>query len=74
MDLRRRLGKYVGYVSPSIIKYLEPMIRDVFIACFVNCHFDESIFPTLGEEKEKQLLKEIMWNNSKDDWFTNDSK
>ena len=33
------------------------------MACFTNCHFDESILLTLKGEKEKQLLKEIMWNN-----------
>ena len=31
--------------------------------CFANCHFDESILPTLKREKEKQLVKEIMWDN-----------
>ena len=41
MDLRRRLGKHVAYDSLSIVKYLELMIGDVFIACFINCHFDE---------------------------------
>ena len=52
MGLRRRLGIYVAYDSPSIIKYLEPMIGDVFIACFVNCHFDELIFLTLRGKRK----------------------
>ena len=41
MGLQRRLGIYVGYDSPSIIKYLEPSTRDLFTARFVNSHFDE---------------------------------
>ena len=51
---------YVGYESPSIIKYLEPSTGDLFTARFDDCHFDESIFPTLGGN-EKQLEKEITW-------------
>jgi hypothetical protein len=57
------LGIYVGYESPSIIKYLEdePTIGDLFTARFADLHFDESNFPTLGGEN-KQLEKEISWN------------
>ena len=58
MGLQRTLEIYVGYESPSIIKYLEPMIGDLFKARFVDCHFDESVYPTLGGE-HKQLKKEI---------------
>jgi len=58
MGPERRLGIYVGYESPSIIKYLEPLTGDLFTARFADCHFDESIFPTLGGEN-KQLEKEI---------------
>jgi len=61
MGPQRRLGIYVGYDSPSIIKYLEPSTGDLFKARFVDCHFNESVFPTLGEEK-KQLGKDINWN------------
>ena len=61
MGPQRRLGIYVGYKSPSIIKYLEPLIGDLFTVRFIDCHFDESIFPTLGGEN-KQLEKEISWN------------
>ena len=60
---QRRLGIYVGYESPSIIKYLEPMTGDLFKARFADCHFDESVYPTLGGE-HKQLKKEIDWNLS----------
>ena len=50
MGPQQRLGMYVGYDSMSIILYLEPLTRDVLIARFANCHFDESIFPSLGGE------------------------
>ena len=52
MGPQMRLGIYVGYESPFIIKYLEPLIRDLFTARITDCHFDELIFPTLeGENK-----------------------
>jgi len=54
-----RLRIYVRYESPSIIRYLEPKIGDVFMARFADCHFNEIIFPALGE---KQLKKEITWS------------
>ena len=51
MGPQRRLRIYVGYDSPSIIRYLEPSIGDVFTARFVDCHFNENLFPPLGGEK-----------------------
>ena len=59
MGSQRRLGIYIGYESPSIIRYLEPKTGDIFTARFADCHFNEVIFPTLREEK-KQLKKEII--------------
>ena len=56
MRPQRRLGIYVGYEAPSIIKYLEPMTENLFKTRFADCHFDESIYQTLGEE-HKQLEK-----------------
>ena len=61
MGPHRWLRIYIGYESPSIIKYLEPSTRDMFTARFVDCHFDESNFPTIGGEN-KQLNREISWN------------
>ena len=61
MGPQRRVGIYVGYESPSIIKYLEPSTGDLFTARFADCHFDESIFPMLKGEN-KQLKKDINWN------------
>ena len=49
MGPQRRIRIYVGLDSPSIIKYLEPMTRDVFRARFADCHFNETVFPQLGE-------------------------
>ena len=51
MGLQRRLGIYVGFDSPSIMRYLEPLTGDVFTARFADCHFNESVFPSLGERK-----------------------
>ena len=61
MGPQRRMGIYVGYESPSIIKYLEPSTGDLFTARFADCHFDELSFPTLGGEN-KPSEKEISWN------------
>jgi hypothetical protein len=49
MDPHRKMGIYVGYHSPSIIKYLEPMTENLFTACYVDYIFNEDHFPTLGE-------------------------
>ena len=59
----RKLGIYVGYDSPSIVRYLEIQTGDVFKARFADCHFDESKFPTLGGEN-KLPEKELNWNAS----------
>ena len=51
MGPQRKLGIYVGFDSPSIIRYLEPLIDNVFTARFADCHFNESVFLSLGVEK-----------------------
>ena len=53
MGPQRRLGIYVGYDSPSIRKYIELSIGDVFTTCFADCHFNENLFPPLGREKSR---------------------
>ena len=50
MGPQRRLGIYVGFDSPSIIRYLKPLTGDVFTTSFVDCYFNESVFPPLGGE------------------------
>ena len=72
-----RLRIYICYDSPSIIRYLELMTGDVFIARFFDFQFDETIFPSLGEDKivsEECIVpveqpapkerRELIWNTS----------
>jgi hypothetical protein len=47
MGPQPRLEIYVGFDSPSIIRYLEPLTGDIFKAHFEDCHFDKSLFPSL---------------------------
>lgn len=49
MEPQHRLGIYVGFSSPSIIRYLEPLTAYPFTVRFVDYHFDEIIFQSLGE-------------------------
>ncbi|KAL4025503.1 hypothetical protein IC575_013904 [Cucumis melo] len=42
MEPQIRLGIYVGFESPSIIRYLKPLTGDVFTARFADCHFNET--------------------------------
>ena len=61
MGSQRRLRLYIGYGSPSIIRYPEPMTVDVFTAHFSYCQFDETIFPSLGGDKivlEERIVPE----------------
>ena len=48
MNPQQRLGIYVGFDLPSIIRYLEPLTCDVFRAHFSDFHFNENVFPRLG--------------------------
>ncbi|KAG7571783.1 Reverse transcriptase RNA-dependent DNA polymerase [Arabidopsis suecica] len=67
MGAQRRMGIYVGFDSPTIIKYLEPTTGDLFKARYADCHFNESEFPTLGGETNK-LVEEISWNQTSLNW------
>jgi hypothetical protein len=62
MGPHRKLGIYVGYLSPSIIKYLKPLTGDLFTARFLNCIFNEDHFPVLGGELYQKECQEIDWN------------
>ena len=55
MGPQRRLGIYVGYESPTIIRYLEPLTGDLFTARFADCHFDETFFQSLGGDTNKHV-------------------
>jgi hypothetical protein len=60
-----RLGIYIGFDSPSIIRYLEPLIGDVFKSHFEDCHVNETVFPQLGGENSMpKARREIIWNAS----------
>ena len=48
---QRCLGIYVGFQYSSIINYIEPLTCEVFNARFVDCHFNEDVFPPLGGRK-----------------------
>ena len=65
-----RIGIFVGFDSPSIIRYLEPLTGDVFTVLFVDCHFNESVFPLLGGEKSvPEERREITCNSSTMPYF-----
>ncbi|KAL0316102.1 UNVERIFIED_CONTAM: hypothetical protein Sradi_5488400 [Sesamum radiatum] len=77
MGPQRRLGIYVGFESPSIIKYLEPMTGDQFTARYLDCQFNETIFPVLGGEDKEIKRKDIAWNATSMSFLdprTNDSE
>ncbi|KAM2617327.1 hypothetical protein TB1_033741 [Malus domestica] len=59
---QRKLGIYVGFDSPSIIRYLEPLTCDIFTTRFADCHFDETVFLSLGREKiVSEEWQELTW-------------
>jgi hypothetical protein len=63
MDPHMRMGIYMGYQSPSIIKYLEPLTGDLFMARYAYCIFDEDHFlAPEGETKYQNMCQEIDWN------------
>ena len=67
MGPQRRLGIYVGFNSPSIIRFLEPTTGDLFTARFADCHFNETMFPSIGTPNidmatKKKPVKVISWN------------
>jgi hypothetical protein len=54
----------VGCHSPSIIKYLKPLIGGLFTFRYVECIFNENHFPTLGGEyKYHSECQEINWDD-----------
>lgn len=54
MGPHRKVGIYVGFKSPSIIKYLKPLIGDLFTARFADSIFDEENFPALAGDFKYQ--------------------
>jgi hypothetical protein len=48
MGPHKRMRIYVGYQSPFILKYLEPLTGDLFTAQFADYIFNEDHFLALG--------------------------
>jgi hypothetical protein len=61
MRPQRRLRIYIGFHSPSIIKYLELLTGDIFTVHFADCQFDEIIFPILGGEKKAEKISNLKY-------------
>jgi hypothetical protein len=63
MGPHRKMGIYVGYLSLSIIKYLDPLTGDLLTARYADCIFNEEHFPALGGEfKYHTECPEINWD------------
>jgi hypothetical protein len=78
MGPHRKLGIYVGFQSPSIIKFLEPLTGDLLTARHADCIFNEDHFPALGGDyKYHTECQEINWDAqhiSKEDPRTKESE
>jgi hypothetical protein len=72
MGPQRRRGIYIGYDSPSIIRYLEPTTADVFKSRFQDCQFCETIFPKLTNSPDPLPATVIKWQS--DDTFWRDPR
>jgi hypothetical protein len=63
MGPHRKMGIFMEHLSPSIIKYLEPLIGDLFTAQYADCIFNEEHFPALGGEfKYHTKCPQINWD------------
>jgi hypothetical protein len=58
MGPHRRMGIYVGFQSPFILKYLEPLMGDLFMIRFADCIFNEDYFLALREIINLSLMAE----------------
>ncbi|KAK4399141.1 hypothetical protein Sango_1389600 [Sesamum angolense] len=77
MGPQRRLKIYVGFESPSIIKYIKLMTGDQFTARYLDCQLNETIFPVLRGEDKEIKRKDIAWNATSMSFLdlrTNDSE
>ena len=64
MRPEHRLGIYINFQSILLVRYLEPIMGNLFTACFVNYHFDKIIFPSLGKGKPPKVTHEFSWKVS----------
>jgi hypothetical protein len=64
IDPYRKIGIYVGYHFPSIIKYLEPMSENLVTTRYGDCIFNEDHFPALGGEfQNNSECQKINWDD-----------
>jgi hypothetical protein len=64
MAPHRKLGIYMGYQSPLIIKYLEPLTGDLFTVRYADCIFNEDHFLAFGRYyKYLSECQEINWDD-----------
>jgi hypothetical protein len=60
----RKLVIYVGFQSPTILKFLEHLTGDLFMAWFADCIFNEDHFLALGgDNKFIDDGREIVWDD-----------
>lgn len=59
------LSIYIGYESPTIVCYLKRLTDDLFTAKFVDCHFNEIVFPTLLEHELSWFILTLSHLDSK---------
>ena len=58
MGLYRQIANYVGFETPIIVRHLMPLPGDLITAGFAGCHFDETVFPSLGGDKNTDVQQE----------------
>jgi hypothetical protein len=64
MSPHRKIGIYMGFHSLSIIKYLEPLTGNLFIAQYANYIFNEDNFSILGGDCKYHLeCQEKNWDD-----------
>jgi hypothetical protein len=67
MGPQHRKGIYIGYDSPSNIRFMEPATGDVFKARFQDSHFFEDICLGLDTTVESKPLQwqsqDLFWND-----------
>ena len=54
----KRMGNLVGFETPTIIRHLMPLQGDLITARFAGCHFDETVFLSLGGDKNTNVQQE----------------
>jgi hypothetical protein len=64
MDPHKKMCINVRYHSLSIIMYMEPMIDDLFTACYADCIFNEDHFPVFGGKfHNNSECQKINWDD-----------